>query len=106
VTADPFGRLLATHHASERRDQGTNHHQAEITLVSTRVGLPGDLEQLQDPSDSGDQKSSSEFPDPSRSDTGAHRDEPDPDGAGQPMIGTLLMLFFGLPSMTRSLYAT
>jgi hypothetical protein len=24
-------------------------------------------------------------------------------GSGQPMIGTLLMLFFGLPSMTRSL---
>ena len=27
-------------------------------------------------------------------------------GSGQLMIGTLLMLFFGLPSMTRSLYAT
>jgi hypothetical protein len=28
---------------------------------------------------------------------------PHPYGAGQPMIGTLLMLFFGLPSMRRSL---
>ena len=27
-------------------------------------------------------------------------------GAGHPMIGTVLMLFFGLPSITRSLYAT
>jgi len=42
----------------------------------------------------------------SRSDTGAYRDEPDPGGADQPMIGTVLMLSFGLPSMTRSLYAT
>ena len=27
-------------------------------------------------------------------------------GAGHPMIGTVLMLFFGLPSIIRSLYAT
>jgi hypothetical protein len=27
-------------------------------------------------------------------------------GTGHPMIGTALMLFFGLPSITRSLYAT
>jgi hypothetical protein len=27
-------------------------------------------------------------------------------GAGHPMIGTVLMLFLGLPSITRSLYAT
>jgi hypothetical protein len=27
-------------------------------------------------------------------------------GAAQPMIGTELMLFLGLPSMTRSLYET
>ncbi len=27
-------------------------------------------------------------------------------GAGHRMIGTVLMLFFGLPSITRSLYAT
>ncbi len=27
-------------------------------------------------------------------------------GAGHPMMGTVLMLFFGLPSITRSLYAT
>jgi hypothetical protein len=27
-------------------------------------------------------------------------------GFGHSMIGTVLMLFFGLPSITRSLYAT